>query len=100
MKDFLNRWLDGEFDAFEQMPDIQEGHDLTLDKKHELKRAEAERLEALPKTQKIAEKERKAFHLWYMVTAFVCCLTLMTVFLYMTAHIKRRSRHDSRLPRV
>ena len=86
-KDLLNRWLDGEFDAFGRMPEDKEGHDLTRDEKKELEQAEAARVEAMPGTRKIAEKERRAFRVWYGVVAAACCLTLAAVFLYMTAHI-------------
>ena len=96
MKDLLNRWLDGEFDAFERMPELQEGYDISLDRKHELERSAAERIESLPQTRQIAEKERKAFHLWYVIAAFACCLTLALVFLYMTAHITAYGRENPR----
>ena len=92
----LNRWLDGEFDAFERMPELQEGHDISLDRKHELEQSAAERIESLPQTRQIAEKERKAFHLWYVIAAFACCLTLALVFLYMTAHITAYGRLNPR----
>ena len=95
-KDLLNRWLDGEFDAFERMPEAREGHDLTRDEKKELEQAEADRVEALPDTRKIAETEGKVFRLWYRLAAAACCLTLAVVFLYMTAHITVYGRENPR----
>ena len=86
-KSLLNRWLDGEFDAFGQMPQDQEGHDLTRDQKKELEQAETVRVDKMPRTKKLEEKERKAFRVWYSLVSAACCLTLAVVFLYMTAHI-------------
>ena len=56
MKDLLNRWLDGDFDAFGQMPDVQEGRDLSLDQIRDLAGRKAARIETMPGTRKIAEK--------------------------------------------
>lgn len=92
----LNRWLDGEYDPFERMPEAQEGHDLSRDRKLELERAEATRVEALPGTLRIAKKEEKAFRLWYSLIAAACCLTLTLVFLYMASHITAYGRENPR----
>ena len=87
MKERLRTWLDGELDLFGRLPEAAEGRDLSGERRHELEKAEAKRVEALPRTQRVAAAEQRAFRLGYVITALVCCLTLAAVFLYMTAHI-------------
>lgn len=100
MRDKLRHWLDGEVDLFERLPDAAEGRDLSRARRHELEKAEAERVEALPRTQRMAAAEQRAFRLSYVAVALACCLTLTGVFLYMTAHITSYGAENPRTEEV
>ena len=96
IRDRLHRWLDGDYDISAFMPASSEEHDLTQEQEKALAREEARRVEQLPETLRISETETRAFRLGYRIVAFACCVTLMVVFMYMTAHITAYGRENPR----
>lgn len=96
--DLFNRWLDGEADF--SLPDAAESRDLSREERKALRKEEAQRIEALPGTRRVAATEQRIFRLSYLLTALVCCITLSGVFLYMTAHITSYGDENPRTEEV
>ena len=100
MKHHFQRWLDGELDPFSRLPETDARPDLPANELAELSRAETQRIRALPRTKKLTDSIRGLFRIWYRVVAIVCCLAMMAVFLYMTAHISRYGQENPRATEV
>ena len=100
MKESFQKWLDGEVDLLSLIPDAREARNLTRRQLKELASAERRRIRSLPRTKQVAEKERRAFLIWYRIVAVACCLTLMGAFLYMTAHITGYGEENLRAAEV
>ena len=98
-KDF-DAWLDGETELLDRLPEAAERPDLSLDELSRVRQEEAVRIGALPRTRALAEKHRKRFRLGYRLAAVGCCLALMFVFLYMTAHISSYGQENPRATEV
>lgn len=99
-KDFLRRWIDGEYDPFDRLPDPQPGHDISRDEERSLERKAAENVEHRKDTLRIADREGRVFRLGYRLLAAMCCLVLAAVFLYMTAHITAYGTENPRAETV
>ena len=98
MKSAFSRWLDGETDLFAHILDTTEGHDLPRRDLRRIRReAEAGAVEQMGGFIRV---ERRMARAWYAVTAVACCLILMAVFLYMTAHITRYGVENPRAVEV
>lgn len=100
MKEAFQRWLDGETDLLSRIPERAEQPNLSRGALRDLQREEAERLDALPGTQRVVALERQVFRLGYRAAAVGCCLALMAVFLYMTANISRYGEENPRATEV
>ena len=100
MRASFRRWLDGETDYLSHIPDAAEGHNLSRRRMRELAERERERVEAMPRTQRAAAAAQRVFYAWYWLVAVFCCLALMAVFLYMTAHISRYGAENPRTAEV
>lgn len=94
----FRRWLDGESDLMEHILDAKRGHDLPRQDQRRLLH-EAEEA-ALVRMGRVVRSERRLFSVWYRVAAVTCCLVLMSVFLYMTAHITRYGAENPRATEV
>ena len=86
-KERFLRWLDGEADPLAGLPAPEKRPDLDRKSLRDLEDAESERLRAASPTEKLVRAEGRFFRLGYVLAALGCCAGLMTVFLYMTAHI-------------
>ena len=94
----FRRWLNGETDLMGHMLDAKRGHDLPRQDQRRLLH-EAEEA-ALGRMERVVRSERRLFSAWYRVAAVACCLVLMSVFLYMTAHITRYGAENPRATEV
>ena len=97
-RETFQRWLDGETDLMEHILDGKRGHDLPRQDQRRLLH-EAEEA-ALVRMGRVIHSERRIFSAWYRAAAVACCLALMTVFLYMTAHITRYGAENPRAAEV
>lgn len=100
MKSSFQKWLDGEVDPLSLLPDAAAGADLPRDTLQALEHEEANRISTLPRTSELVKKLQHMLRIWYRVIAVVCCLALMAVFLYMTAHISRYGQENPRAVEV
>ncbi len=96
MRESFQKWLDGEVELLSLIPDAREARNLTRRQLKDLASEERRRIRSLPRTKQVAEKERRAFLVWYRLVAVGCCLALMAAFLYMTAHITRYGEENPR----
>ena len=92
----FDRWLSGDTDPLSRLPEAEEKEDMPLEDRRARRRAESARVAALPETEALRVSARRVFRAWYRVVAVVCCLALMAVFLYMTAHISRYGQENPR----
>ena len=97
-RETFQRWLNGETDLMKHILDGKRGHDLPRQDQRRLLH-EAEEA-ALVRMGRVIHSERRIFSAWYRVAAVACCLALMTVFLYMTAHITRYGAENPRATEV
>lgn len=100
MKNTFQKWLDGEIDPFSLLPEAAERADLPRDTLQALEQEAAGQTGTPPQTWALTEKTRRIFRIWYRAAAVVCCLALMAVFLYMTAHISRYGQENPRATEV
>ncbi len=90
----LQKWLDGENNLLSGLLEGAEGYDLPRQEmRQNEKTAERNALEGM---DRLMTAERNIVRIWYAVLAVGCCLTLMAVFLYMTAHITRYGDENPR----
>lgn len=100
MSEGFRKWLDGETDVMAHILDAAKGRDLSREELRALEREAERRIGALPQTRRVVSAERRAFLAWYRLIAVLCCLALMGVFLYMTAHISRYGTENPRASEV
>ena len=100
MKQYFQQWLDGELDLLSLLPDAEERPDASRDTLSQLKQEETDRIRALPQTKAFAETARRLFRHGYRIVAVLCCVSLMVVFLYMTAHISHYGQENPRATEV
>ena len=94
MNDTFRKWLEGETDLYSTILDTAQEHDLSRQTLKQV-RHEAEH-DAVKHMGRFISMERKAWRLWYHIIATLCCLVLVAVFLYMTAHITRYGAENPR----
>ena len=90
----FQKWLDGDLDLMSGVLDGAEGYDLP---RQDMRRNEkaAER-KAIADMSGLMEAEKSMIQFWYRILAGGCCLILILVFLYMTAHITRYGDENPR----
>ena len=98
MNPSLESWLDGEKDVMSGILDSAEGHDLPRQEQRQIVHAAEQ--DAVKRMARAIHMERKAFRAGYGILAVGCCLALMLVFLYMTAHITRYGEENPRATEV
>ena len=100
IRDFLQKWINGEYDLFDHLPDEQKGHDISREEEKLLERRTARYVDRQEDTLRIADTENRAFRFGYRLLAAVSCLVLAAVFLYMTAHITAYGMENPRAETV
>ena len=90
----FQKWLDGDLDLMSDVLDGAEGYDLPRQEMRQNEKA-AER-KAIADMGGLMEAEKSMIQFWYRILAGGCCLILILVFLYMTAHITRYGDENPR----
>ena len=98
IKEAFFRWLDGDFNLMEHILDAERGHDLPRQDQRRLQK-DAEEV-AVVRMGRVIHSERRLFSAWYGAASVACCLVLMSVFLYMVAHITRYGAENPRATEV
>ena len=100
MKRTFRSWLEGDLDLLSEIPDAAEVRNLSRRKLKEIHKEERSRIRALPVTRRVARLETRAFQGWYRILAVGCCVALLGVFLFMTAHVTRYGEENPRASEV
>lgn len=100
MNKHFQAWLDGELAPLSQLPDAVAESDLSSEKLKALEQEVAAEIASLPRTKRLTKKVEHFMQIGYRVMAVTCCLALMAVFLYMTAHISRYGQENPRASEV
>ena len=100
MKQSFHAWLDGQVDPLALLPEAEERPDLSREALLDRKQEEKARVQSLDRTKRLTLRLRVLFRMGYRVVAVICCLLLMLVFLYMTAHISRYGQENPRATEV
>ena len=97
-KNLFFRWLDGDIDLLASLPDAARTHDMPRKSWQKLEEEAAR--EAAKQMDRVVSLEQRFTRTGYAVCAALCCLALMAVFLYMSAHITRFGAENPRAAEV
>jgi len=100
VRDSFLRWLRGEAEPMDFLPDPAETPNLSRRELKELSRRTRKEIIQGPGAKKVVLAERRVFRAWYRLAALVCCGALMLVFLYMVGHISRFGMENPRATEV
>lgn len=87
MKHTFLRWLDGDIDLMSDITDAAAEHDNLRAEIKERDRKIAREIDSRRETALMIARERKSLNVFYNVIAVICCILVISVFMYIIAQL-------------
>ena len=100
MKERFRKWLEGDFEVYDLMPEALEGHDVSIEKVEQRREEMYRSIDAAEKTRKFVHSTDKGFRRLYMLVALACCVLLIGVLLYTVGNLPHYGRENENAVKV